>query len=506
VSARGAEPDPADVGAVRMLAGRDLRRRWRSVVALALLVGVAGGVVLAAVAGARRTSSALTRFEATSRSATEQVITGFGTPTPQQLRAVERLPGVESVAVIEGFAIRLPDAPQLSPVAAVDKKLGTVVDRARVIAGRQANASAADEVTIGETLAAQLHRTVGDHLDAESLSPAQVAAVISGVDDPGPPAGPRLRLRIVGIVRRPEDLGRKGALGGVFLLTPAFTRHYSGRIGVYGSGLRIRTRGSVDIPRLRTEALRIFGRSPLFSVSSAAGDVQGTQNAIDVLVVALSIFAGIAGVAAVVTLTIVLTREIALANVDQDALRALGSTRRQRVAKSGPSALLVAAGGGVLAAVVAIIVSPVFPIGVARRAEPAPGVDVDWLVILLGIAVVALVVVSIALVAAIRATRPARTSLEESSRGASVKIPEVAGRVGMSPSAMNGLRMALQPGRGRTAVPVRSAIVGAVFGVFGVIAVVVFATSLNRLVTTPRRYGWTWDVAATDTLSASNTC
>ena len=127
-------------------------------------------------------------------------------------------------------------------------------------------------------------------------------------------------MRIVGIVRRPEDLGRKGALGGVFLLTPAFTRHYSGRIGVYGSGLRIRTRGSVDIPRLRTEALRIFGRSPLFSVSSAAGDVQGTQNAIDVLVVALSIFAGIAGVAAVVTLTIVLTREIALADVDQDAL------------------------------------------------------------------------------------------------------------------------------------------------------------------------------------------
>ena len=54
--------------------------------------------------------------------------------------------------------------------------------------------------------------------------------------------------------------------------------------------------------------------------------------------------------------------------------------------------------------------------------------------------------------------------------------------------------------------PSAQSIVGAVFGVFGVIAVVVFATSLNRLVTTPRRYGWTWDFAATDTISASNTC
>jgi len=51
-----------------MLAGIDVRRRWRSIVALTLLVGAVGTVVLATAAGARRSDSALTRFNTYSRS------------------------------------------------------------------------------------------------------------------------------------------------------------------------------------------------------------------------------------------------------------------------------------------------------------------------------------------------------------------------------------------------------------------------------------------------------
>ena len=36
----------------------DVRRRWRALVSLALLLGLAGGVVLIAAAGARRTDTA----------------------------------------------------------------------------------------------------------------------------------------------------------------------------------------------------------------------------------------------------------------------------------------------------------------------------------------------------------------------------------------------------------------------------------------------------------------
>ena len=50
-----------EVGVVGLLAGCEIRRRWRSVVALVLLVGVVGAVVLATAAGARRGSAALHR-------------------------------------------------------------------------------------------------------------------------------------------------------------------------------------------------------------------------------------------------------------------------------------------------------------------------------------------------------------------------------------------------------------------------------------------------------------
>jgi len=53
--------------------------------------------------------------------------------------------------------------------------------------------------------------------------------------------------------------------------------------------------------------------------------------------------------------------------------------------------------------------------------------------------------------------------------------------------------MALQPGQGRTAVPVRSAIFGATLSVAALIASLVFAASLGQLLNTPRLFGFTWD-------------
>src|SRR5262249_16168413 len=48
-------------------------------------------------------------------------------------------------------------------------------------------------------------------------------------------------------------------------------------------------------------------------------------------------------------------------------------------------------------------------------------------------------------------------------------------------------------GRGDRSVPLRSAFVAAAFAVAGLTAVGVFAASLDRLATTPRRYGATFD-------------
>ena len=55
-----------------------------------------------------------------------------------------------------------------------------------------------------------------------------------------------------------------------------------------------------------------------------------------------------------------------------------------------------------------------------------------------------------------------------------------------------GLRMAFEPGHGRTAVPVRTALVGTVVAVTSVVAALVFGASLHHLVSTPRLYGQAW--------------
>ena len=53
--------------AVLCLAALEFRARWRDWMVLALLIGLAGGAVLASAAGARRTDSAYARFLQASR-------------------------------------------------------------------------------------------------------------------------------------------------------------------------------------------------------------------------------------------------------------------------------------------------------------------------------------------------------------------------------------------------------------------------------------------------------
>ncbi len=77
------------MGAIRMVARTELRRHWRGTVAVMLLVGVVGAVTLAALAGARRSSSSLQRFNDVSRSSNIQV--ELGSYTPAQLAALRRI-------------------------------------------------------------------------------------------------------------------------------------------------------------------------------------------------------------------------------------------------------------------------------------------------------------------------------------------------------------------------------------------------------------------------------
>ena len=246
------------MGAVRLVVGCDLRRRWRRVVLLAMLIGLVGGTSMSVAAGARRTGTALTRFRRSSGAADLEI--DGGAPTVGQRRALERIPQVAAIGSLDAYGLVLPIAPDFEAIGSpAGPAFGRTVDRDRIVAGREPTPAAVDEVTVGEGFARQHHVDVGDRLAAMSLTPGQVAQLLRG-DKPGLFAGPRLQLRVVGIVRRAADLGDEGAAGGFVVLTPAFARAEAGKIGVFGQRLRIRTvHGASDVNRVLASARQILG-------------------------------------------------------------------------------------------------------------------------------------------------------------------------------------------------------------------------------------------------------
>src|SRR5581483_7300781 len=160
---------------------------------------------------------------------------------------------------------------------------------------------------------------------------------------------------------------------------------------------------------------------------------------------------------------------------------------------SGAIALPVAVLGTLLALIGAASLSPLLPFGVARKADIDAGFHVDALVFTLGALALVAIVTLIGTVAGFRVaqTGTARSSLRPSTAA------RIAEGVGVAPTVAAGMRLALEPGRARTAVPVRSAFFGAAFGVLGVVAILIFSSSLDHLAATPKLYGWTFDAVVT---------
>jgi len=211
------------------------------------------------------------------------------------------------------------------------------------------------------------------------------------------------------------------------------------------------------------------------------------------------LFAVVAALAGLAAVAIVVAREMSRIAGDQPVLRACGVLPRESVAAVLPRALVMVGGGIVLAVVGAVALSPLLPFGIARRADPNPGLHTDWTVLGIGALATAAIVLGVAIIAATRAVhaavpRPVRTR----ARRRRVAVAQDLLRSGLPLTVANGARMAVDSGDDGRRVPARSAFLGAVVGVLGVTAVLVYAGSLHHLVDSPARYGWTFDVALPD--------
>jgi hypothetical protein len=142
---------------------------------------------------------------------------------------------------------------------------------------------------------------------------------------------------------------------------------------------------------------------------------------------------------------------------------------------------VAAAIGAAVAAGVAVAASPLMPIGAARLAEPDPGVSADALVLAAGAAAIVVLLVAWAAWPAWRlASTGTRWDRASPAPGRWPRLTAWLAGAGVPVTAAAGVRLALEPGRGRTAVPVRAALAGTALSVLAVTAALTFGASIDR--------------------------
>lgn len=498
------------VNAVWYRARADLRRGVWGTLALIGLIGFAGGVTLAAVAGSIRTRDALPEFLAYNRAPNAGVFVDPTLPEAEQRRLIGQvtaLPEWEAVAVLAAAVVSVrPPGENYSVMVANALRDGSLplgFSRPIIVDGREPDPTSPTDAVVNEAFANAFGIGVGDSFALRSITADRLEAA-GGGQLRSDPDGTDVTMTVTGIERQPRDLqsGAQDQQGTVFgsdtwslLLTPAFWESLDGDVASYGGGAVGRLRPGVTTAQLGESVAAIspdgFFVEPTDDEETIVASI---GRAADFEANALLLFAVVLAVAGIALVGQAIGRQVTLRLDDGEALRATGFARRQRAAVIVPRTVLLAVAGAAVAIVVAVALSPLAPVGLARRAELHPGFDVDAVVLAVGAVLIAALVVAWSGAVAWRTSRAVE-------RGADIirrDRPSMAGArlaaAGAGVTAVAGVRLALERGRGRTAVPVVSALLGGAAGVFMVAAVLTFSFSLDRLIDSPALQGWTWDV------------
>ena len=470
----------------------DVRSRVRSLLVLALLVAFATGTVMTAVAGARRGASAVDRLEARTLPTTIVVLPnqpGF------DWEAIRRLPEVAGLTefVVGDYSVdEIPPGNRDNALGfpPADDEVMRTIERPIILQGRVADPDRADEVVVSANFEDTYGRGVGDTVTLRLFTPAEVDASATGEALPARPGGPAIKAEIVGVVRSPWFSDPVGPDAGALVPSPGLYADYGPNLvgtkdSAFINALVRLDRGEADIARFKADLARESGRKDI-DVWNTADMADHAREVTRFEANSLLAFALAAGLAALFLVGQSVARYAASTVVDLEVLRAVGLTPRQtRVAATLGPALAAMVGSG-FGAASALVASRWFPMGSAARYEPVPGIDVDALVVGVGILVVPLLVAAAAAWAA--AVRPAEA-------GSRRPVIAAASRARLPAPMAIGARFALERGRGRQALPVRPALVGAVIGVLGTIAALTFARGIGDAAEHPERFGQTYQFA-----------
>jgi hypothetical protein len=493
-----------------------LRHRLGGYLTLAVLVGLIGGIAMASMTAARRTDSSYPDYLA-STNPSGLIIQPNSNGSPgetaaqayrvyqQLLTELRHLPHVRAVATAEAFyaATLTPHGgygtvlfTQVQLVASSDGMFASQ-DRLTIVQGRKAVRP--DEVVATSRAAATLHLHVGSRLPVGIWAPSPQGGL--------PPFYRKLDLTVTGIgavstqvVQDDIDSQRTGFLIG----TPALDREFTPCcVATSYVGLRLAS-GGYDAA-VGQEYVNLTKTSPYFAgraaqllqlleVYDTSAIEAEAQRAIRPEAIALGAFGLIAALAALIIGAQSISRQIRAAGDDAEILRALGAGPAATAADGVLGILAAVVAGALLAVAIAIGLSPFSLFGPVRQVEPGRGIYLDWTVLALGALGLVLVLGGVAAVIGYRQA-PHRAAARQRPAGRGSAVVRAGAGAGLGVAGVVGLRFALEPGRGRTALPVRSVLTGAVLALIVVAATLTFGASLSYLVSRPALYGWNFSYA-----------
>ena len=416
--------DHAIVGPLLAQLRRDLRGQWRSLLALAVLVGLVGGVVLASTMAARRTASAYSRFIDVALAEDINIGTpGINDPAfPEVVSAIEGFPEVAAVGPISSQELlSAEEGLEFFALGGLDDRVGTTINRPKILDGRAADPEAEDEVTVNRSMAAALDLVPGDTFtlygfDGGNADVRQQQHV--ALED-----GRRQVFTVTGISLYPNEVVPTAPLDDAprVYLTPAQVQAHLAEGEEFAFvAVRLR-RGAADAPAFRAhfaELLAGFGvpedAVPLLEASERTSTV---QRAIRPQAQALGAFALLVGLTGLVVLGQAYARQLSVDAEDRRVLWALGFTRRQLALTALLRIGLSVTVGAALAVVIAVLAAPRALVGPAHLADPDPGVWVDGSVAVVGAAAVVVLLMGRAALALRTVLPTARASARSSPAG-----------------------------------------------------------------------------------------
>ncbi|MGQ0520954.1 MAG: FtsX-like permease family protein [Actinomycetota bacterium] len=465
------------------------RRRWRGLVAVALLAAATVAVGGGGIAAARATITAHPRLLDRLASADASLGVGnpdepqFGYVDPARIAALDGVAGVGVARAVLGGAVDADGYP-VEPenptglMIPLDDRAYRDIGEVPLRAGRLPRADEADSVAISVGARDRLGAGIGGEITYAVLTMEQAHAIGAGGEVRAPEV---TRLHVVGEFG-PTELAGEGTdpLGQRLLIgSPALLDAHPGAGAFLWVFLQLRD-GEAGVPALQQQLAALGGGG----AGARADTERGIRRAVGPEAVAVLLF-GLAVLVAgsLMTLQAIGRQSIALA-ADGPVLAALGLPRRGRAGLIGLPVALAVVAGALIGVAGGYLASPLAPIGLARAFEPDPALRLDAALL----AGAGAVVVLLWGATAVQAWRYAR--LATGVDPARVSRPAGPLEVRLA----RGLAMATTETRRLTTAAVASA----VMTVVTLVAVVTFSASLRRLVDTPRFYGQDFDVSVWD--------